>query len=81
MPGRIRIKTADLLSSPGILAEAKTLCEQVCLDRDLVLFEPREDQLLTLVVMLSNQNISYSLDFSMRELDKSLQVLNEISTV
>jgi hypothetical protein len=79
MSGRIRIKTAELLGNPGILAEAKTLCDRVCLDRDLVLFEPKSEHLIALVTMLSEQNISYSLDFSSKEHIQHLQVVSGIS--
>jgi hypothetical protein len=75
--GKIRIKTQDLLHSPEILREAKTLCERVCLERDMVLFEPKTDYLVTLVVMISKSNISYSVDFVSMDHDQPVQAIRQ----
>lgn len=75
---RIRIKTEDLLRAPEILSEAKTLCDRVCLERDLVLLEPKPDHIISLVVMLSNRTISYSLDFAAKDIVRPVQVVHEI---
>ena len=74
----IRIKTEDLLRAPEILSDAKTLCDRVCLDRDVVLFEPKPDHIVSLVVMLSTCALSYSLEFGPKELVRSVQVVHEI---
>jgi hypothetical protein len=73
---RIRIKTEDLLRAPEMLSEAKTLCDRVCLDRDLVVLEPKPDHLVSLVVMLSNRSLSYALEFGAKELVRPVQVVH-----
>jgi hypothetical protein len=75
---RIRIKTEDLLRAPEMLSEAKTLCDRVCLERDLVVLEPKPDHLVSLVVMLSNRSLSYSLEFGAKDLVRPVQVVHEI---
>jgi hypothetical protein len=75
---RIRIKTEDLLRAPEMLSEAKNLCDRVCLDRDLVVLEPKVEHVVPLVVMLSNRSLSYSLEFGAKDLVRPLQVVREI---
>jgi hypothetical protein len=79
MSGRIRVKTAALLSNPAILIAAKGLCERVCLDRDLVVFEPNVDHLVELVTMLSANSISYCLDFLPEESVNRRYIAKELS--